>query len=205
MSFKVVLRSAIGILMAVCVFSAQAKDYKEGQDYEIRSAHRTVKPEIREFFSFYCSHCYSLRSTFENIKDSFKDKAEFIANPVGIIGGDLGVESQKAYAVALNMGIENELSEALFERIHHKNEIPESHEFFVQTFESLGVPADRYDSDFRSFVTNAKVSEYDRMMNEMKIEAVPEIVVNGKYLVLTDNLETVDDYKNVIAYLLTLP
>ncbi|MGN1280410.1 MAG: thiol:disulfide interchange protein DsbA/DsbL [Succinivibrio sp.] len=205
MSFNIVFRSIIGILLALSVFSAQAKDYKEGQDYEIRSANRTVKPEIREFFSFYCSHCFSLSSTFESIKESFKGKADFIANPVGIIGGDLGVESQKAYAVALNMGIEDDLAEALFERIHQKNEIPESHEYFVQTFESLGVPADRFESEYRSFVTNAKISEYDRNMSAMKIEAVPEIVVNGKYLVLTKNLESVEDYKNLIAYLLTLP
>ena len=39
----------------------------------------------------------------------------------------------------------------------------------------------------------------------MKIDAVPEIVVNGKYLVKTDNLESIEDYEALVAYLLTLP
>ena len=42
-------------------------------------------------------------------------------------------------------------------------------------------------------------------MKELKIEAVPEIVVNGKYFVKSDDLESVEDYINVIDYLLTLP
>ncbi len=36
-------------------------------------------------------------------------------------------------------------------------------------------------------------------------DAVPEIVVNGKYLVKTDNLESIEDYESIVSYLLTLP
>ena len=41
-------------------------------------------------------------------------------------------------------------------------------------------------------------------MDEYKIEAVPEIVVNGKYLVITDNIENEAEYEQVVNYLLTL-
>ena len=196
---------ALLVLSIFFISSAQARDYKEGQDYEIRATNKTVEPEIREFFSFFCSHCFAMEKPFSQMAEFFKGKAKFFVNPVGLIGGDIGVESQKAYAVAINLEIEDELKEELFNRIHVKQDIPEDHDYFVELFESLGVPSEKYEQIYNSFVTQAKVAEYDRHTKEMKIDAVPEIVVNGKYLVKTDNLESIEDYETLVSYLLTLP
>lgn len=196
---------ALLVLSIFFISSAQARDYKEGLDYEIRATNKTVEPEIREFFSFFCSHCFAMEKPFSQMAEFFKGKAKFIVNPVGLIGGDVGVESQKAYAVAINLEIEDELKEELFNRIHVKQDIPEDHDYFAELFESLGVPSEKYEQIYNSFVTQAKVAEYDRHTKEMKIEAVPEIVVNGKYLVKTDNLESIEDYESLVSYLLTLP
>ena len=196
---------ALLVLSIFFISSAQARDYKEGLDYEIRATNKTVEPEIREFFSFFCSHCFAMEKPFYQMAEFFKGKAKFIVNPVGLIGGDVGVESQKAYAVAINLEIEDELKEELFNRIHVKQDIPEDHDYFAELFESLGVPSEKYEQIYNSFVTQAKVAEYDRHTKEMKIDAVPEIVVNGKYLVKTDNLESIEDYESIVSYLLTLP
>lgn len=196
---------ALLVLSIFFISSAQARDYKEGLDYEIRATNKTVEPEIREFFSFFCSHCFAMEKPFSQMAEFFKGKAKFIVNPVGLIGGDVGVESQKAYAVAINLEIEDELKEELFNRIHVKQDIPEDHDYFAELFESLGVSSEKYEQIYNSFVTQAKVAEYDRHTKEMKIEAVPEIVVNGKYLVKTDNLESIEDYESIVSYLLTLP
>ena len=196
---------ALLVLSIFFISSAQARDYKEGLDYEIRATNKTVEPEIREFFSFFCSHCFAMEKPFSQMAEFFKGKAKFIVNPVGLIGGDVGVESQKAYAVAINLEIEDELKEELFNRIHVKQDIPEDHDYFAELFESLGVPSEKYEQIYNSFVTQAKVAEYDRHTKEMKIDAVPEIVVNGKYLVKTDNLESIEDYESIGSYLLTLP
>ena len=196
---------ALLVLSIFFISSAQARDYKEGLDYEIRATNKTVEPEIREFFSFFCSHCFAMEKPFSQMAEFFKGKAKFIVNPVGLIGGDVGVESQKAYAVAINLEIEDELKEELFNRIHVKQDIPEDHDYFAELFESLGVPSEKFEQIYNSFVTQAKVAEYDRHTKEMKIDAVPEIVVNGKYLVKTDNLESIEDYESIVSYLLTLP
>ena len=196
---------ALLVLSIFFISSAQARDYKEGLDYEIRATNKTVEPEIREFFSFFRSHCFAMEKPFSQMAEFFKGKAKFIVNPVGLIGGDVGVESQKAYAVAINLEIEDELKEELFNRIHVKQDIPEDHDYFAELFESLGVPSEKYEQIYNSFVTQAKVAEYDRHTKEMKIDAVPEIVVNGKYLVKTDNLESIEDYESIVSYLLTLP
>ena len=181
-----------------------SKDYVEGKDYKIVSQNKTVEPEVREFFSFFCTHCFSMDETFQKLAKSLEGKAKYVLNPVGIIGGDIGVETQKAYAVGLNKGIANEVKAELFKRIHVLNEKVSDHEFFVDVFNSLGIPTEAYEQDYSSFVTQAKVAEYDRYMDEYKIEAVPEIVVNGKYLVITDNIENEAEYEQVVNYLLTL-
>ena len=200
-AFKVILT------LLVCVFfsnSVSAKEYKLGTDYKIVTENKTTTPQIREFFSFFCTHCYALDPSFKEIKKAFEGKAEYIYNPVGIIGGDVGVETQKAYAVALNIGIDEELREELFDRIHVKEQYPEDPAYFTELFESLGVSKERYEQESKSFITLAKVSEFDRYTKEYGIEAVPEIVVNGKYLAMTDNIDTAEDYIKLINYLLTL-
>lgn len=55
---------ALLVLSIFFISSAQARDYKEGLDYEIRATNKTVEPEIREFFSFFCSHCFAMESLF---------------------------------------------------------------------------------------------------------------------------------------------
>lgn len=202
---KTITKFILGItLSALVVFSASARDYQKDVDYVVVTQNRTTKPEIREYFSFFCSHCFALRPSFDQIKKAFTGKAEFVDNPVGIIGAEIGVETQIAYAIALNQGIEEQLKDDLFNRIHVKEETPQDHEYFVGVFEGLGVSRDKYEQDYSSFVTQAKVAEFDRLTKEYKIEAVPEIVVNGKYLAKTDNIDTPEDYIALINYLLTL-
>lgn len=203
------LKNALKVVLSllVCVFfanSVSAKEYKLGTDYKIVTENITTTPQIREFFSFFCSHCFALDPSFNEIKKAFEGKAEYIYNPVGIIGGDVGVETQRAYAVALNIGISEELREELFERIHVKEQYPEDPSYFADLFESLGVSKDRYEQESKSFITAAKISEFDRYTKEYGIEAVPEIVVNGKYLAMTDNIDTAEQYIDLIKYLLTL-
>ena len=57
----------IPFLFLIISFQSTAKDYKLDKDYKIVSEKKTQTPEIREFFSFYCSHCYSMRKNFKEI------------------------------------------------------------------------------------------------------------------------------------------
>ncbi len=204
MFFRLVRLLGLIVLTLGVTSDGYAKTYEKGVDYEIVSENITSTPEIREFYSFFCSHCFALRSSFDEIKKHFEGRAEFVDNPVGSIGGDIGVETQKGFAVALHQGIEKEYKELLFEKVHVNNEIPEDHEFFVDLFESIGLSRETFESDYNSFITAGKVAEFDRHMKDAKIEAVPELLINGKYLSKTDNIETNEDYIKLIEYLLTL-
>lgn len=180
-----------------------AKEYKPDINYKVISQNITRVPEVREYFSFFCSHCFALRPSIEQISNKFKN-VNVVYNPIGLLGGEIGVESQYAFAIAQNEGVEQEFTEEFFTRVHINNEFPHDMDYFINLMESLGVPAEKYKQDRNAFVIMAKVSEFDRHMKDANIEAVPEIVVNGKYLAVLDDVENEEQFLDLIGFLLTL-
>ncbi len=179
--------------------------YVEGTHYQVRSEQKSAQPEIREFFSFWCGHCFSLQPLFGRIADTYKDQAVFVKNPVGLLGGPMGPESQRAFAAATLMGLEPEFSAGLFEQMHVKNKIPHSHaqmaEFFAR---ELGIPESRFEKDYNAFPVAGMVSSWDRAVDQYGIDAVPELLVNGKYLAVMESVEGEEELIDLIGYLLTL-
>ena len=201
---KLVVTALSAALLFATTASSYAKDYKEGVDYEIRGTTKSASPEIREFFSFYCSHCFMMREQFAKVKDHFKDKAEFVMNPVFVLGGDFGVYSETAYAVAKVAGVGDEFAEELFNSIHVDNEDPQSLEYFFDKLKKVGIPEAKARQSYNSFVVKGMVSNWDKMVDYAQIQAVPELMVNGKYMVKMDDVNSVQDLESVVEYLLTL-
>ncbi len=125
-------------------------------------------------------------------------------NPVNMVGGAMGPESQKSLAAASLLGLEEAYSLALFRQIHVDNRIPESHKDFVALAESLGIAAARFEQECLSFPVQGMVSTYDRQTEQAKIEAVPEILVNGKYLITMESVETEEEFFDLVEYVLHL-
>ncbi len=190
---------------AVFATSTNNTTFVEGKDYTVCAENKTSKNEVREFYSYWCGHCYSLQGVFEELKNHLKGKAEFVRNPVGLLGGRMGKMSVSAYAAAKLMGVEDEFNEALFVNIHEKNFIPQNNDDFAAIFGDIGIPSDVYNKEISAFPAVTLASEYDKWTEKSGIEAVPEILINGKYLAKFDNIESVEDFNKLIDYLLTLP
>ena len=203
--FKKLLMAGFAVFMAWSWSnSVWAKDYKEGVDYQVRGNIKSEKPEIREFFSFFCGHCFMMQEQFQKVREHFKGKADFVMNPVYALGGDLGVYSETAYAVAKVSGVDEVFSKELFNAIHVDNQDPQNLDFFIEKLEQVGVPSDKAMQSYNSFVVKGMVANWDHMVEYAQIEAVPELMVNGKYVVNMDDINNVQDLNNVIEYLLTL-
>ena len=190
------------LMLAHGALAADTK-FVEGKHYEVRSNQLTKTKEIREFFSFFCGHCFSLQDSFARIEKAFPN-AVFAHNPVPMLGGPMGPELQRAYAVAANLGMDKIFTSELFESMHRKNIIPRSHAEVVAFAASIGIPRDRFERDFNSFPMIGKVAEFDRWDTLIKIDAVPELLVNGKYMVTMENISTEQEMIDLINYLFTL-
>lgn len=184
--------------------SAQAAEYVEGVNYQKRAEVKSPAPEIREFFSFWCGHCRGMQSVFDEVEEHFKDRAKFVRNPVNMLGGAMGPESQKALVVASMLGIEDLFVNELFIAMHDKHEIPRTHADMVYFFESLGIDDKRFERDYNSFVAAGKVAQFDKFTEDLKIDAVPEIAVNGKYIITMESVNNTQELIDLIDYVLTL-
>lgn len=203
--YVVALVATILLLISHSSFATTEAKFVEGRDYVITTQTRTDKNELREFYSYWCGHCFGMQGVFEELAEHVKGRAELIRNPVGLLGGTMGEKSVSAYAAAKILGIEDEFNLTLFKNIHEKNEIPRSNQDFVEIFKSLGVPENLYQKELSAFPTVALVAEYNKWTEKSGIEAVPEILINGKYLAKLDHIESVEDFNSLIDYLLTLP
>mgnify|MGYP004680935237 FL=1 len=197
------LFAIVGTALLISCFSANAREYKAGIDYEIKNSKLTAKPEIREFFSFFCPHCYLLEQTFSPLNKEFSPKADVVYNPVYQIGGELGKRTQSAYAVAKKLGRENELRHLLFKRIKQTKGHLQPADDFDYLFEVMGINGSSYHQELKSAEVKALINDYNQKIAEYELNSVPQIIVNGKYQIILSNVQDEKDYKDLVSYLLS--
>ena len=90
----------------------------------------------------------------------------------------------------------------LFTQMHQAGNIPMSHADMVAIAVGSGIPQTRFEQEYNSFPIIGKVAQFDRWGQDINIEAVPEILVNGKYLVTMESVENVEQMIDLIGYLL---
>lgn len=193
----------LGTVLLLSTFYAQAREYKPGVDYEIKETKLTEKPEIREFFSFFCPHCYEVEQMFTPLNKEFVNKAEVVYNPVWQIGGELGKRTQSAYAVAKKLGKENEIRALLFKRIKQTEGHLQANDDFAYIFGIVGVNAKSYRDELKTAEVKTLISNYNQKISDYGLNSVPQIIVNGKYLINLSNVQDQNDYKNLVSYLLS--
>lgn len=193
----------LGTVLLLSTFYAQAREYKPGVDYEIKETKLTEKPEIREFFSFFCPHCYEVEQMFTPLNKEFVNKAEVVYNPVWQIGGELGKRTQSAYAVAKKLGKENEIRSLLFKRIKQTEGHLQANDDFAYIFDIVGVNAKSYHDELKTAEVKTLISNYNQKIADYGLNSVPQIIVNGKYLINLSNVQDQNDYKNLVSYLLS--
>lgn len=197
------LSLVLGSVLLLSTFNAQAREYKPGVDYEIKETKLTEKPEIREFFSFFCPHCYEVEQMFTPLNKEFVNKAEVVYNPVWQIGGELGKRTQSAYAVAKKLGKENEIRALLFKRIKQTEGHLQANDDFAYIFDIVGVNAKSYRDELKTAEVKTLISNYNQKIADYGLNSVPQIIVNGKYLINLSNVQDQNDYKNLVSYLLS--
>lgn len=208
--YKILFKKGLYLSLLIVIlgfsnaYAEGAKSYKEGEHYKIVNDTLTAKKEVREFFSFWCGHCFSLQEPYRLVSKGLVDGASFIESPVGLLGGPMGVRSQYAHALATLNGITHEFDKALFNKMHVDGVLPESDSYYRDLLASLGIPNNKYDSEINSFAVIGMVSNTDRLVDLYKLDAVPELVVNGRYMVKQESVKTVSELTDLINYLLVL-
>ncbi|GLS82118.1 thiol:disulfide interchange protein DsbA/DsbL [Paraferrimonas haliotis] len=179
-------------------------DFKEGVNYDIiNQGKATATPEVREFFSFYCPHCYTFdKGYIPTLKAKLKESSVPLKqNHVDFIGREMGVEMSKAFAIAEQLGVLERIKPAMFAAIHDYKRPPATAKQIRDLFIANDVKPEDYDKAASSFMVQTQLAQMEQRTKNAKISGVPTFVVNGKYRVNTQSIKSFEELTDLIMYL----
>jgi thiol:disulfide interchange protein DsbA len=193
----------VAFALLVAPMAAMAATFEEGVNYTvINQGPGTAKPEVTEFFSFYCPHCYNFaKAQIPAIKAGLAENVAFNQNHVDFINGNMGVEMSRAFSVAHQLKVDEKMETAIFSAIHDKKQHFTNRDDVKAIFVANGVDGKAFDAAANSFMVNAQMSKMKRDTQNAKISGVPALVVNGKYRIETASIKSMDELLELINYL----
>ncbi|WP_044469992.1 thiol:disulfide interchange protein DsbA [Mannheimia massilioguelmaensis] len=192
--------------LATLSFNVQATDLTEGKQYETLAQSHSAQPEVIEFFSFYCPHCYSFELEYQipqKIKQAIPKGTEFKQYHVTFLGG-ISDDLTRAWALAMAIGAEDKVKTALFKAA--KANTLQSMNDVRQIFLDNGVSAEQFDGGINSFAVTALYNKQINLAEQFKVRGVPDFYINNKFHVKMDGLSHdnfVQDYVDTVNGLLS--
>ncbi len=195
-----------GMVMA---FSVSAADYSDGKQYNTLEKPVAGAPQVMEFFSFYCPHCYQFEEVlhvFDSVKKKLPAGTKMTKYHVEFLG-PLGKDLTQAWAVAMAMGIEDKITAPMFEAVQ-KTQTVQTPADIRKVFIDAGVKPEEYDAAWNSFVVKSLVAQQEKAAADVGLQGVPAMYVNGKYQLNPQGMDTsnmdvfVQQYADTVNYLL---
>src|SRR5471030_2661812 len=119
---KKIFLALIGMVMA---FSATAAQFSNGSQYVTLDKPVAGEPQVLEFFSFYCPHCYQFEQVWhisEGIKKNLPKGVKYAKYHVEFLG-TLGKQLTQAWAVAIALGVEYKFSPLMFDAVQKQQSV----------------------------------------------------------------------------------
>ncbi|SUC10579.1 DsbA family protein [Pasteurella canis] len=188
----------------LCVFAAQAQNLTEGKQYVTLNTSPSAQPEVIEFFSFYCPHCYSFEYEYQipkKVKADLPQGVEFKQYHVNFLGPQ-GENLTRAWSFAMATGVEDKVKEALFQAAQ-KN-VLRSMEDIRNIFLKKGISAEQFDGGINSFAVTALVNKQVNAAEQFKVRGVPDFYVNGRYRINPEGLSTTSNDAFIKDYVETV-
>ncbi|PMM51217.1 thiol:disulfide interchange protein [Vibrio lentus] len=182
--------------------SAHAAKFNEGEHYKVLDLEASKKPMVTEFFSFYCPHCNSFEPIIQQLKQQLPADAKLQKNHVSFMGGNMGLPMSKAYATMIALKVEDKMVPVMFNRIHNMNKPPRDEAELRQIFLDEGIDAKRFDAAYNGFAVDSMVRRFDKAFKDSGLSGVPAVVVNNRYLVEAQGINSLDEYFELVNFLL---
>lgn len=210
--------------LLVCLAASQTQaasgHWVEGLNYVRLDPvqHTTVphgKIEVMEVFSYACPFCYQFQPVIEKLQHDLPAKAEMVFLPASFHPEEDWTVFQQAYLAAESLGIAAQAHQAIFDAVWKTGELAiadrTTHRLkrplpsindVAHCYERItGVKPQTFLAAARSFGVDAKMRIADGQIVAMQIPSTPCLVVNGKYRVVLESLNSTDDVIDVVRYL----
>ena len=144
------------------------------------------KIEVIEFFSYGCPHCNDLEPYLQNWAKTAPADVQFLRVPV--MFQDRWKPLAKAYYTLEAMGEDMRLSPEVFKAVHLANLPLYQDKAFLDWVASKGVDRAKAAEIYGSFGVDSKLKRALVLAQEYNIQAVPTMVVDGKFLTSSDRI-----------------
>lgn len=177
----------ISIALAISlsgVAQAQGPKIEEGFDYRVMPTPQPVetkgKVEVIEFFWYGCPHCYDFEPELNAwLKRQPKD-VSFRKVPVAF-RDDFMPHSQLFYALEA-IGKSDALNDKVMYAMHKENKRLMNENEIADWVASQGVDRNTFLAAYRSFAVISKARAARQMADAYRIDGVPTIVMQGRYV-----------------------
>jgi len=182
---------------------AQAQP-KAGVEYrELATAQPADAPgkiEVVEFFWYGCPHCYNFEPALEPWVKKMPKDTHFRRIPA--MFNDEYAQGARAYYALEAIGEVERLHKALFDAVNTGSKLRVADEAaLTEWLGKHGVDTKKFAAAYRSFSVEGKLKRAAQLTAAYKIDGVPAMAVNGRYVVNTDNIRSFEHLLAVTDYL----
>jgi thiol:disulfide interchange protein DsbA len=151
----------------------------------------TGKVEVIEIFWYACPHCFALEPYMEAWRKKKAAYIEFVRVPV--MWGPIHRAHAQLYYTLKALGKLDALNERAFEDVHHlveQQQLPlvapgddaETLRLMTGWAKTNGISAKDFTDAWNSFSVNKDLQGAEEITRRYKVEGVPLVVINGKYV-----------------------
>jgi thiol:disulfide interchange protein DsbA len=164
--------------------TAWAQEIDEGIDYNVVEQPMRAQDgddvEVLELFWYGCPHCYHLEPNIKQWLARKPDGVSFRRLPAA--ASPRWVPHAKAYYAAEMLGQLDKLHEPLFKALHDERRKIFSDQQIIAFAAEQGIDEDAFRNAYNSFPVDMQVRKSGELVRHYKIDGVPAMVVNGKYV-----------------------
>ncbi|MFT5314161.1 MAG: thiol:disulfide interchange protein DsbA [Paraglaciecola sp.] len=203
---KILLSLVLTLLIPLQACAQDQAQWKEGEHYVVVNDTASAKPEVLEFFSFWCPHCHNFEPLVKQIKQKLDSDVAFKkihVNFMGSAGPDAQNDATRAMMVGRALKKEQPLNQAIFQSIHVQRATVTGLGDLQNIFTANGVEAAEFDKLARSFGVNSMLQKNNKTIDQYRkyLSGVPNFIVNGKYQAKFTRDMNNDDIVNLIVWL----
>ena len=196
-------KSLIFLLLMMSSVMSLAAGYTEGVNYKKIAPQATdtgSRIEVLEFFWYGCPHCYSFEPYIKEWKKTKPANVEFVRVPA-IFRPDWEVQARAYYALS-NMGVIEDLHGKIFTAIHKDKQRLNTKASLTDFVVKNGVDRKKFEAEYNSFSVDSMVRKAKKKQTAYKIQGVPSVAVNGKYLTSGSMSGSYENLVKIMDYLI---
>ena len=199
---------------------ARGATWTEGTNYvRVTPPQQTMVPagkvEVMEVFSYACPACNVFQPVMEKLRGALPPNAQLTFLPAAFNPQEDWPMFQRAFFAAQALGIVERTHQAMFDAVWKTGElgittsdgkrlkdplpsIADAARFYARV---AGVNPQQFLAMANSFSIDSKVRAADAQIVAMHVDSTPTLIVNGKYRVIRDSLQTNDQLIELVKYL----